>query len=343
MKHKIILIILFCVFAVFIATNLAVAPTFQTKIFQTKNSETKNPDSRDYFFTKKPEPLSEIKILFIGDIMMDRSIRTRAENLTRTMGEKTGYDFFFQCAQPVFEKYDFVVANLEGPVTNYPSASQFAPIGHPDNTKFTMSPATLLAMRNSGINIINIDNNHMYDFGNDGLRQTVQNIISVDIKYFGDPFNPDQKSINIVKNGISFDLISYNEFFGKTEETISEIETINSKKFSEGNLNRKIIIFAHWGDEYVEVPERIRKTARNFINSGTDIIIGTHPHVLQEVEIYNQKPIFYSLGNFIFDQYWDDFVKNGGVAEIVINNRGEVTSRLFHVYLDTERRRCISD
>ena len=70
------------------------------------------------------------------------------------------------------------------------------------------------------------------------------------------------------------------------------------------------MLFAHWGNEYQLVPtERQIKLAHSFIDAGADLIIGSHPHVVEPVEIYNNKAIFYSLGNFIFDQklsYWTE-------------------------------------
>jgi gamma-polyglutamate biosynthesis protein CapA len=276
------------------------------------------------FFQK--ETIKEIKLLFVGDIMMDRNIRTIAE--------KKGYDFYFECAKPIFEKYDFVVANLEGPVTEYNSVSRVKTEEDPNLFKFTMSEKVLLALKNNGVDIVSIANNHIFDFGKEGARQTGENILAADLSYFGDTLNKDFQTLILTKNDINFRLIPFNEFSRSEKETSSLIED-NSEIFE--------IVFAHWGDEYTPVTNRIRKIAKDFIDKGADIIIGAHPHVLQEVEIYNEKPIFYSLGNFIFDQYWMESVRNGGAAEIVLKNNGEIMSRLLPVSLDSELRPCISE
>ncbi|HRY31069.1 MAG TPA: CapA family protein [Candidatus Paceibacterota bacterium] len=284
-------------------------------------------------------PVSEIRLLFVGDIMMDRNIRTVAE--------KKGYDFYFECAMPTFSHYDFVIGNLEGPVTNFASVSRVKTEKDPNLFKFTMSPETLSAMKNSGINIVSIANNHASDFGLEGLRQTKENILKSGLNYFGDLTDENNGILTLTKNDVTFTLIPFNEF----SDAVSASKTIkNLKDFSGSDKETSAdfkIIFAHWGDEYLPVSKRIRKIAHDFIDAGADLVVGTHPHILQEREEYEGKfgtgQIFYSLGNFIFDQYWSEAVKNGGAVEIVLKNNGEAESRLLPVVLNTEFQPCISE
>lgn len=343
MKFKItaIIILVICVFI--FTTKYVTAPIAPAGFFQ-NISQKISEKIADVF----PPPETEIKLLFVGDIMMDRSIRTRAEKMTQFAtaqsgtNKLSGYDFFFECAKPIFDKYDFVIANIESPITDFASVSQYSQVGDLSNTRFTMSPETIGAIIRAGINIVGIDNNHMYDFGAEGLSQTQNKLRQAHLKYFGGK-NIDEKFIEITEpnSQITFVLISFNEFFGSAKETIELIEKYNT------NENRKIIIFAHWGNEYESATDRVKNLAKKFIDAGADAVVGHHPHVLQEFEnlIVGQKsvPIFYSLGNFIFDQYWMESVRNGGAAEIVIKNSGEMQARLLPVYLDSERRPCISE
>ncbi len=282
------------------------------------------------FFKKE----KEVKLLFVGDIMMDRHIRT--------LSEKKGYDFLFGCAKPTFEKYDYVIANLEGPVTNYTSVSRVKTEEDPNLFRFTISPDALPALKNAGVDIVSIANNHIFDFGKEGARQTSKNILESGLEYFGDPINNEYKTLTLTKNDITFRLVPYNEFssgaagVGGASETKDFLESLS-------NDSAPVIVFTHWGDEYVSVPSRIEKLAKSFIDLGADAVVGTHPHVLQKVDDYNGAPIFYSLGNFIFDQYWMESVKNGGAAEIVLKNNGEIQSRLLKVSLDSDLRPCISE
>ncbi len=317
LKNFIITIILVSFIIVLATANRVFAPNGILPEYTLKVPE---------FFNKNP--IKEVKLLFVGDIMMDRNIRTVAE--------KKGYDFYFECAKPTFEKYDYVIANLEGPVTNFQSVSRVKTVEDPNLYRFTMSEKVLSAVKNSGIDVVSIVNNHIYDYGKEGIKQTGENILASDLSYFGDPINLDFKTLTLQKDGINFHLVPFNEFSSTSNETISLINNFASS-------SDPIIVFTHWGDEYTPASDRVKKLARNFVDLGADIIIGTHPHVLQEVEIYKDKPIFYSLGNFIFDQYWMESVKNGGAAEIVLKNNGEITSRLLPVSLDLQLRPCISE
>ena len=278
----------------------------------------------------------QIRLLLVGDIMMDRYIRSRSEKL--------GYGFYYECAAPTFAKYDFVVANLESTVTNYPSVSISKPQEDYNHFKFTIDPAALIAIKNAGINVLGVDNNHIYDFGKEGIELTRKNILASSLNYFGDPIDSSFSNLRLEKDGIAFSLVSFNEFFGSAEKTLKNIEkakTLNLEK--NNNFEEPIIIFAHWGDEYVPAPERVKNWTRSFIDAGADVIIGMHPHVVQETDTYKEKFISYSLGNFVFDQYFSPEVQKGGAVEVILNKNGILSTRFFNVYLDSERRPCIAE
>ncbi len=74
----------------------------------------------------------------------------------------------------------------------------------------------------------------------------------------------------------------------------------------------QIVLVAHWGEEYQHEPTQVQRTAAHaFIDAGVDVVIGAHPHIVEPIEIYKNKAIFYSLGNFIFDQGWKPEVRRG--------------------------------
>jgi poly-gamma-glutamate synthesis protein (capsule biosynthesis protein) len=130
------------------------------------------------------------------------------------------------------------------------------------------------------------------------------------VDYFGLPGNRESlvQALEIGGNNISF--VSYNEFGGlPAQETIQKIKDEKQK----GQI---VLVYAHWGDEYVSPPERVSALAHAFIDAGADMVIGSHPHVIQRSEVYKDKAIYYSLGNFIFDQYWDKEVSSGLVLEL---------------------------
>ena len=78
-------------------------------------------------------------------------------------------------------------------------------------------------------------------------------------------------------------------------------------------------MYAHWGEEYASTTDSQRSVAHAFIDSGADVVMGSHPHVIQEIEEYKGRPIFYSLGNFVFDQWWNDAVRDGLGVRMMLN------------------------
>src|SRR3989344_3784486 len=242
----------------------------------------------------------EATVIFGGDMLFDRTIREAME--------AKGEDFIFSCIDEVLSEADVVVANLEGPITEYPSVSLGSAIRSPENFTFTFptSVAPLLARHN--IRLVNLGNNHILNFGWDGARSTLEHLRPAEVGYFGDPL--EKRVAREELNGVMLAFIGYNEFApGGWKEsastTVQEIRTALSEKYTP-------VVYTHWGDEYsTEPPEQVRALARTFIDAGAAIVVGSHPHVVQRPEMYRGKYIYYSLGNFFFDQYWNDAVRTG--------------------------------
>jgi poly-gamma-glutamate synthesis protein (capsule biosynthesis protein) len=256
-----------------------------------------------FFPTEYPEKnIERVKIAFVGDIMLDRNMRE--------IGEKNGYQYIFENFK---HPYDLVIANLEGPVTVYKSKSVGSKVGETRNTTFTFSQETTQTLFDNKIKIVNIGNNHILDFGKEGLEQTKHFLTGNKILSFGNHYKRDYLLFNIANLNISF--ISFNQFLKPDiEETIESIK--KTKKISDF-----VVVYTHWGDEYKKKSNLFQQnTAHRFIDVGADLIIGSHPHVIQEKEIYKEKYIYYSLGNFIFDQYWENNVRCGMVVSFEIEN-----------------------
>lgn len=247
-------------------------------------------------------PQKDVEIFFVGDVMLDRYIRQ--------VGKKKGYEHVFSCVAPTLSAYDVVVGNLEGPVTNEKSQSIQSSIGEPHNTRFTFSPESLAELRKY-FDVVSIGNNHIYDFGEEGIEETITHLSKENIVWVGDPRN--EISQTIFQEGLSISFVSYNQFFGSASTTITNIER------AEGDI---IVVLAHWGDEYVDANELQRRHAALFAQAGADIIIGSHPHVIQEYEKIGNTHIFYSLGNFIFDQYFSPEVQRGLGVLVTVDSKG---------------------
>ncbi len=247
-----------------------------------------------------------LKILFFGDLMLDR--------YNRTLMNKNGAEYFTQKIKELFAEPDLVVVNLEGPVTNNESVSSGKGKDDPNHFRFTFDQEQTKQFLNlNRIKIVNIGNNHILNFNNDGLEQTKEFLEKNSIDYFGDPFDPEKTFLIKKIKGQKIALVNYSRFSGPK---VMEVEKIIQKLDKEVDL---VIVYAHWGLEYKLVNSKAQKNkAHRFIEAGADLIIGSHPHVVQPIEVYKDKVIFYSLGNFVFDQYFSEEVRSVLGVEIDI-------------------------
>ena len=242
-------------------------------------------------------------VLFGGDMLFDRSVRT-------AIVEKGG-DYIFSCIDSVLDDADMVIANLEGPITSTSSKSAGSAVGGKNNYTFTFATSTAALLARHNIRIVNIGNNHILNFGAWGLDETKRYLDAAGVGYFG-----DSMIYHTVVNGVPLAFINYNEFAPIEHTNVLGYVSMSSttvRQIREARAAGKLpVVYTHWGIEYATTSSAYsRELAHSFIDAGAEVVIGSHPHVVEEHETYNGKNIYYSLGNFIFDQYWNDDVRNG--------------------------------
>ncbi|NCD00820.1 CapA family protein [bacterium] len=270
----------------------------------------------------------EIKMLIFGDIMLDRNVLN--------VVNKNGFDYIFENLKKnnFLEGYDFVMANLEGATTN--SGEHYNPINLYD---FAFNPELVSKLKEYNFNIFTLANNHLSDQGEKGISETYNNLSDLGFNYFGckdaylspsndffvsdlgnqEVLNSDNCS-NIVleKNGKKIAFLSFSIVYSRIDEDriVKRIEEL--KEFSD-----YVVVVPHWGLEYKNLANKEQETlAHKMIDAGADIIIAHHPHVIQNLEEYNGKEIYYSLGNFVFDQYFSQETQEGLAVKLVINEEG---------------------
>lgn len=248
----------------------------------------------------------EARIFFVGDMSFDRHLRSVAE--------KKGEDFLFSCVGDFLKEADLVVGNLEGPITNKESISKGSIVGSPENFTFTFPTTTAKLLHKHNIRLVNLGNNHSDDFGIEGLLSTQKYLDGAGVKYFGGVFEIEPIVYKKIA-GVDFVFISYNQFGGESPNKIAD------KIKKEKSDKNKVVVYTHWGEEYVSPNQSIKDTARLFAKSGADFVIGSHPHVVLEREKIGQTVVYYSLGNFLFDQYWNTDVSTGLVLELNIKDK----------------------
>lgn len=250
--------------------------------------------------------LEEGSILFGGDMMFDRYIRTEMR--------KHGDDFPLHHIKDALAGADLVVANLEGPISDNESISETSVIGARDNYFFTFDPSVAPLLKRFHIEAVNIGNNHILNFNESGVTQTKQFLEQSRVGYFGSPLTGDNRILVREISGMKVALVNYNQFvFQGKEKALADI----AQAKQEADI---IVLYAHWGSEYVPALPKVKELAHFFIEAGADVIIGSHPHVIQEKQVYQGKTIYYSLGNLVFDQYGDEATRQGLLVKMTLNS-----------------------
>lgn len=253
-----------------------------------------------------PTPLPIITIGLVGDLGLGRFINANARELNN-------FGYSFEKISSWLLQNDFNLANLESPIVDN------CPTVYHNTFKFCGDPSFLPYLKQNKF-ILNLANNHIFNYGQSGFSQTKSyldqnNIISF---YSHDPTNPYTST---TLDGISFGFLGF-DFVTNTSVIASEAK--QSQILDLISLYNPqvdyLIVSIHWGNEYITNPETWRiKLAHLMIDAGADIIHGHHPHVWQEYETYQGKPIFYSLGNFIFDQNWSKETSQTFIIRLTLN------------------------
>ncbi|OGI25472.1 MAG: hypothetical protein A3J76_03720 [Candidatus Moranbacteria bacterium RBG_13_45_13] len=311
MKMKNVKIIFFLIITVFLSgcvgnVDLRQQAKENEKQEQKVSSFENTVESGEELENPVAENQEPIKLLFVGDMMFDRHIREAVAKYG-----KGDYGYILELVKESLSQYDLVIGNLEGPITNKKSVSVNTKMDESKNFVFTFDPAVAKVLFENNIRLVSLGNNHILNQGAGGIEQTKKYLGEAGVDYF-DP--GETRSFH----GISF--VGYNYSADNSENQVLE-EIKLAKEQSD-----IIIVCPHWGTEYKvgDPGQKIKELARKFIDAGADAVIGTHPHVVQSSEEYNGKKIYYSLGNFVFDQYFQKETMEGLGVEMTVNPDGGV-------------------
>lgn len=239
-----------------------------------------------------------------GDVMPARSVNTQ----TVRRGDFT---WAFQPTAELLKNADITLINLETPLLESCPLTDTGMV-------FCGSTQHVNGLRFAGIDVVNVANNHTENFGFDGVEQTLTALQKngLGITGMGIPYMTTVK-------GIRFGFLGYNDIItGQDIISVTDdnrmVEEIQSLK----NIADVIVVSFHWGIEYTNTPSlRQRTIAHKAIDAGADLIIGNHPHWIQPVEIYKNRVIMYSHGNFIFDQMWSEETRIGVIGTYVFSGK----------------------
>ncbi|NQV89894.1 AmmeMemoRadiSam system protein B [Candidatus Uhrbacteria bacterium] len=213
----------------------------------------------------------------VGDIMLDRGVRSKIES--------QGVGYPWENVARYLQGSQLMIANLEGTISEDLSIATDEP-----PFRFTFSPKSVEVM-NTYVDVVSLANNHSRDRDRIGEEETQEWLDTIGTDWFGGYATSEP-----VYRFNQVSLIGYHQFGTKIEDLLPVIE-------QEKNKSQFVIVLPHWGQEYIFEPqEGQRDLARQMVQAGADLIIGSHPHVTQGIELVEGVPVMYSLGNFIFDQ-----------------------------------------
>ena len=252
---------------------------------------------------QEPQQPQSVQIAVVGDIMMDKYIANYiAEH---------GVDYPWSQVQHVLQNATIAMANLETSISTRGKSTKVERFG------FRSHPDTLQGVVNAGFDVVTTANNHILDYGLQAHIDTLHHLETYDLLHTGsgrDIAEAEAPAI-VNQNGQKICITGYSQIIPKQHWQATEqrqgLASItpphqkrafaNVAKLKSTNLCDLVLVNIHWGYEYKDYPSKAQKQlAHSLIDHGADAIIGHHPHVLQGIEVYKEKPILYSLGNFVF-------------------------------------------
>lgn len=239
------------------------------------------------------EPIKkEILISFAGDFTLGTDTKFSYDSSLPAAFINSGknYYYFMQNVSSTFNKDDYTLVNLE---TTFTDSNEKANKDGNVFYNFKGPKEYVNILTNASIEGVTIANNHIYDYGSQGIKDTIDTLKANNVDICGEGYK-------IIKNikGIKFGFVGYTGWEYSNELKSKIISDINELK----NQGAEVVIpYFHWGIEKTYEPYEVQqKLARFSIDNGADAVIGSHPHVIQSMENYKGKLIAYSMGNFCF-------------------------------------------
>ena len=332
---------LFKYFCIFLCISLLIAITaisvsdLQIWRANDKNRQILSQYSIRNLITPTPTPSNSITVILTGDVMLGRSVMKK----THELGD---YHYPFLKVADQLNQADLVFINLENPIVkDCPSTSS----GFKFCTDYEIAKGLVYA----GVDIVNLANNHSENYGKSGLEETINYLDKLNVLTTG----MGKLAIKEMK-GTKFGFLGFDYVFKSLNP--GDLALVKSSEPSVDIL----VVSVHWGDEYKpEANSFQRNLARDFVENGADVVVGHHPHWVQDIECFERtwggntdthpvwtsfaprdnncplgsKPVYYSLGNFVFDQMWSEETKKGLAVKLTFNGEDIIKQELLPIYI----------
>ena len=223
----------------------------------------------------------------------------------------------------LFERADVAIANFENPAPN-----DF--VFHTSGTIFTADPGLIDGLVNAGIDYVSLANNHIRDAGARGILETIENLEQRGLRFSGagEDLEAARTPAVLDAGGVQVAILGYDAI---AAEYAAEDDRVGNAPLSANACEADVraardagadvvIIFPHWGIEYRATPSHDQQAVgRACLDAGADMVIGNHAHWASAMEVYDGKPIWYALGNLVFDQTWSEPTMEGLILEMTFS------------------------
>lgn len=288
-------------------------------------------------------PPPEVTVLVSGDVTLGYHYEEYVTDKAKDVG------WGFEKVGALTKKADLFVVNLECPFTERGEKI-------PKNFNFRAKPELVSALIAGGVDVASMANNHMLDYGPEGLFDTINTLDTHKIVHFGAgrTLSEARAPAIVTMNGVKFAFLGYFFLGDRNIEPAQVIATADQpgvaghfssldemKKMVEADVRAAkqqadhVIPFFHWGREGKGTPEPYQVELAHFaIDAGASVVLGSHPHVLQGIEVYKGAPIAYSLGNFVFGGNWNPVDKKTALLAFKATKSAISSVKVIPAYSD---------
>lgn len=253
----------------------------------------------------------DVSVILTGDVMLGRSVMITSLDL----GDPA---YPFRKVGQTLSEADIVFLNLENPVIE----------GCPrilGGFTFCADPKMIEGLTFSGVDVVTLANNHSANYGQDGVKETEKLLSEKGIESVG----LGNLAIKKVK-GITFGFLGFDFVFKSPKDSDFELA-----KASDSRVD-VLIVGVHWGVEYKDKANANQRLwAKKLVELGADVVVGHHPHWVQDDEKIDGKPVYYSLGNFVFDQMWSEETKKGLAVRLTFRDGALIKEERLPTYISS--------
>ncbi|MBA2396002.1 MAG: CapA family protein [Ktedonobacteraceae bacterium] len=274
-----------------------------------------------------------VTLAFTGDVMFGRTVNS---HLLATSPDDP---FPFTHTTAFLHAFDLTIGNLECVISRLGT-----PVDKPRPFILHGDPRAYRRLMHAGFDVVSVANNHSGDYGKEAFVDEIMTLPEHGITPVGGGRNKHEAHAPVFKTvrNTTVGFLAYDEiapyYFAATDTTPGHAWLNEENVRRDVPLARKeanfVIVFMHWGTEYITTfNAHQRHLARVAIDSGADLVVGAHPHVIEPYEYYRGKPIIYSLGNFVFDYMDADVVRRGNILTLTLNKEHLLNWKLIPTYI----------